>query len=604
MPVKTTLALSISTVLALSALSSAALGGTISFNPVAFAATDAQKREMVAADTATVNRKPADIGFNTLLRSGDTLPLLGGAPGQIARYGLLIGQDGNPILENGNPRISNDNDFNSLIPVDGKLFLVSQFESRPGGVYLTQLNQETDGTLTPVATRPVDFSAVNGGFTHCAGSVSPWNTHLGSEEYEPDARSWVDPTMTISAYNAQTAQYFGGDGTPDSAKTLMNPYDYGWVFELAVKNAAGDTTVAKHYSMARLAVELAYVMPDNKTAFITDDGTNTLLAMFIADQAGDLSAGTLYVAKWNQIPGNEAMGGRANLTWVNLGHATDTEIATYRDNGTTFADIFEYEAVPNPDTGTCPTLTSINSGHAAPYHECLRIKPGMEKAASRLETRRYAALKGGTTEFRKMEGITYNPENRVLYLALSEINSGMRGAAEDSSRHLGGNDHIRVPRNDCGGVYSLAVGGAIRDTNNQPIASSFVPRAITGIIVGKPISGDPKNACDVNGIANPDNLTYLPRFKSLVIGEDTVTGHQNDVIWAMDVLTGKITRVLSTPYGSETTSPYWYANIGGFGYLMAVAQHPYGESDQDKLIADSGDERAYTGYVGPFPILK
>ena len=113
-----------------------------------------------------------------------------------------------------------------------------------------------------MATRPVDFSAVKGGFVHCAGSVSPWNTHLGSEEYEPDARSWVDPAMTVSQYNAQMARYFGGTDTDASAKALLNPYDYGWVWELSVDNADGDTTVAKHYAMGRVAVELAYVMPD------------------------------------------------------------------------------------------------------------------------------------------------------------------------------------------------------------------------------------------------------------------------------------------------------------------------------------------------------
>ena len=38
-------------------------------------------------------------------------------------------------------------------------------------------------------------------------------------------------------------------------------------------------------------------------------------------------------------------------------------------------------------------------------------------------------IKGATTEFRKMEGITFNPEQRVLYLALSEINKGMDDTA-------------------------------------------------------------------------------------------------------------------------------------------------------------------------------
>jgi hypothetical protein len=38
------------------------------------------------------------------------------------------------------------------------------------------------------------------------------------------------------------------------------------------------------------------------------------------------------------------------------------------------------------------------------------------------------------------------------------------------------------------------------------------------------------DTCDVNGIANPDNITYLPGYDSLIIGEDTGSGHRNDVV--------------------------------------------------------------------------
>eukprot|EP00958_Prasinococcus_capsulatus_P026534 scaffold4866_cov632-Prasinococcus_capsulatus_cf.AAC.1 len=53
-------------------------------------------------------------------------------------------------------------------------------------------------------------------------------------------------------------------------------------------------------SMGRLAVELPYVLPDQKTAFITDDGSNVVFAMYKADVAGDLSAGTLFCQKLTQ----------------------------------------------------------------------------------------------------------------------------------------------------------------------------------------------------------------------------------------------------------------------------------------------------------------
>jgi len=36
---------------------------------------------------------------------------------------------------------------------------------------------------------------------------------------------------------------------------------------------------------------------------------------------------------------------------------------------------------------------------------------------------------------------------------------------------------------------------------------------------------------------------------------------------------------------------------------MSVVQHPIGESDKDLLVKGSGDERAYTGYIGTFPAV-
>ena len=91
----------------------------------------------------------------------------------------------------------------------------------------------------------------------------------------------------------------------------------------------------------------------------------------------------------------------------------------------------------------------------------------------------------------------------------------------------------------------------------------------------------------------------MPGYATLIIGEDTGQ-HQNDMIWAFNVETGKLTRIQTTPYGSETTSPYFYPNINRYGYMTSVDQHPFGESDQDALQVPE-EARGYTGYVGPFP---
>lgn len=59
----------------------------------------------------------------------------------------------------------------------------------------------------------------------------------------------------------------------------------------------GSYTLAKHFSMGRTSVELPFVMPDNRTVYIMDDGTNRVMTVYKADIPGDLSSGTLYASK-------------------------------------------------------------------------------------------------------------------------------------------------------------------------------------------------------------------------------------------------------------------------------------------------------------------
>lgn len=409
----------------------------------------------------------------------------------------------------------------------------------------------------------------------------------------------------------------------------------------------GETRVTKQLALGRLSLEMGYVMPDRRSVYLTDDGTNVRLYLFVADVPGELTSGTLYAARWRQRNGNfrghvqpvrdpggairhpvawhpvdrgNTRAGAADLSWVNLGTASRDAIAGLLRDGTAFYDIFQ---TAKPNAAGCPDgFTSVNVGHHKPFRQCLKLRPSMEAAASRLETRRYAALRGATTEWRKMEGITYDPDGRRLYLALSEISRGMEdhanGGKPDDTYDAGGPNHIRLPYNECGAVYHLDVRSGERDSDGLPIASDFVAVDMVGELEGgmtqalDPASDLPAypadgpfaaNRCDLDAIANPDNLTIINGYHTLIAGEDSTDGHQNDATWAYDLDTRTLTRIQTTPYGAENTSPCWFPNIGGFGYLMSVVQHPYGETDEDKLIPGSGDERAYTGYIGPFPAL-
>lgn len=561
---------------------------SLSFESVPAPTTDAGKRIVNVAPMAKVNGQGVSLDYHTWARTGNYYSTFDGGTVQ---FGRLIDVDGNAILgADGNPAVSDNPDFSSLMEVNNRIFTITQVEARPGAFFLSELDQDDSGMLSVKSMEQLDQSGIRGGWNHCAGSVTPWNTHLASEEYEPDA--------SVPGSADSMAKYFNGDASQ------VNPYDYGWNIEIAVDASADKptTTMEKHYAMGRLASEMGTIMPDQKTAYISDDGTNVGYYMFVADTAGDLSAGTLYALKWNQTSADNY--GEADIDWISLGHATDSEIKADLEGAgkLTFADLFD---VVDPTGDTCADgYTSINANGAG--QECLKLKPGMEQAASRLETRRYAAYMGATTEFRKEEGATFDPEHKKLYVAISEIERGMednmKGGVANTAYDVGGPNDIRVTANACGGVYQYSLG------TDADIGSDYVAQSVSNLIagsVGQSAGNDAyaaDNECDINGIANPDNITYLPGYDTLIIGEDTGSGHQNDAIWAYNVSDKSLTRIQTSPYGSENTSVDWYPNINGFGYLTGVIQHPYGETDQDKNTG-SGESHAYIGYFGPFPVL-
>lgn len=68
-------------------------------------------------------------------------------------------------------------------------------------------------------------------------------------------------------------------------------------------------------------------------------------------------------------------------------------------------------------------------------------------------------------------------------------------------------------------------------------------------------------------------------------------------MWHWSPKNGELTRILSSPYGSEVTST-WTHHIGDCSLVQAVVQHPYGESDQG-LVSDplSKGNQAYLGFI-------
>jgi len=509
------------------------------------------------------------LGYEAFFLTGQTVPATGG--GSIVA-GSYFDINGNPIIDT----TSNDqHQFFSDCP-DGmsllqlkrgrssrrgchRLFAVVQFEYTsnnaagqsmygmlPSPIAVLTLDQDKQtGQLSLVSYHNVDTAPAKGLWITCGASSSPWNTHLSSEEYEPDATVAVNSQLRAFSQNLF--------GNPDQA----NPYDYGHLPEVTV-NPDGTGSIKKHYCMGRISHELVQVMPDERTVLMGDDATNGGLFMFVADRKRDLSAGTLYVAKWTQT--SSVGPGAGNISWIRLGHATSDEIEALVDGGITAADIMDVKTADPVDA----EYTKIRFNGK---NNWVKLMPGMEKAAAFLETHRYAALAGGSMGFTKMEGTTVNAADKRAYSAMSYIYKSMTDGTTD----------IQVEGPVAGAVYEHVLKSGQFDLDGRRINSEWVS---TRMSVPEGLAGEDLASPDAIGntafadkIANPDNIKYSEAMRTLFIGEDSGM-HVNNFLWAYNIDTGKLSRLLSCPAGAESTGLQAVDDVNGFSYIMSNFQHP------------------------------
>ncbi|MBS1210171.1 MAG: alkaline phosphatase [Proteobacteria bacterium] len=424
--------------------------------------------------------------------------------------------------------------------------LVSMYGQLPSPIAVLTLDQDpATGALSLVKYHNVDTSAVNGLWITCGASLSPWGTHLSSEEYEPDASSIASNTQ----FQNFSKNLFGDAST-------ANPYHYGHLPEVTVK-PDGTGTIKKHYCLGRISHELVQVMPDQRTVLMGDDATNGGLFLFVADTAADLSAGTLYVAKWTQTSGTGP--GAATLSWIRLGSATSGEIKALADTLKS-TDILDVKTADPADT----SYTKIPFSGKSNW---VKLVPGREKAAAFLETHRYAALAGGSMGFTKMEGTTLNVKDKIAYSAMSYIQSSM----------LNGSGGITVQGPLSGAVYALNLKGGQKDSSGVAINSEWVPvdMAPPAALIGEDLATADAlgNLSNADKIANPDNIKFAEKLRTLFIGEDSGR-HVNNFLWAYNVDTKQLSRILSVPAGAESTGLHAVDEINGWTYIMSNFQHP------------------------------
>jgi len=484
------------------------------------------------------------LAYETFFLTGRSVAKTGGGEIVAGGYFDIKGQ---PIQDtSGAPKrqfFSDCPDGMSLISLPGapgsgtknRLFAVVQFEytthnlaggkmyaQLPSPIAVLTLDQDAaTGRLSFVSYHNVDTSRVHGLWITCGASRSPWNTHLSSEEYEPDAAA-IGGNKSFAAFS----QHLYGDAR------AANPYHYGHLPEVTV-HPDGSGSIQKHYCLGRISHELVQVMPEERTVLMGDDDTN---------------------------------GGSADLAWIRLGHASSAEIKALADT------------LKAPDIVDVKTQDPGDSSYSAiplgGKKQWVKFRPGQDKAAAFLETHRYAAVKGGSMGFTKMEGTCVNERDKVAYSAISYVQKAMTD----------GSGGISIDGPQAGMVYAWKLGGGQSDDSGAPIASAWVPLSGAPLLIGEDLATPDAlgNLSHPDKIANPDNLKFSEEMRTLFIGEDSGR-HVNNFLWAYQVDSGELARILSTPSGAESTGLHAVDGVNGFHYIMSNFQHA---GDWEKPLHD------------------
>ena len=583
----------------------------LSFAAVSLASNDNEKSVMRISPSLTVvyddkRTVSYDLSYKVLAAMGDTIGR--------GKMGLMTDINGNPVLKGNDEDISDGPDGNSLISVGKRHYLLTHMEEAPGQLYHTEV-KVVNGQFSAIDTKPVDLSSIGGTIINCASSKTRYGSHLGGEEDYSLNSIFADvnsPFYTDCAldgmgndlqgqanyfclYVDRMNQYLGDrniDKNDGYNGDMFSPYNYGYIIEVQPQED-GTTKSTKHYVTGKYTPELAVMMPDAKTVYMSDDGTAKGFWKFVSDTKIDTFhenwEGTLYAAKVTQRSADN--GGSFDLSWIALGHALDSDIKAMIESKMKITDIFE---IAKPDeNGRCVTGTKV---YEDGQFECLTLKPGQEKAAAFLESRKYAAYKGATTEFRKEEGLTYDKESNALYVAISTIDKSM----EDNYKGKESANHIRLKKNICGAVYKVSLDEHYSGTKME------------AMVVGTPLEiGDAYSdewGCHPDNIANPDNITYIGH-NILLINEDSQY-HVNNMSWAYNTQTKTMTRIASLPIGGEVTGVDT-AVVDDKGILLINTQHPFkdnpkaadGSKPNSGLIERASDDqlKATIGYFDGLP---
>lgn len=379
-------------------------------------------------------------GYTELIRSGEVYPKAGKDKGTV-KIGVVVDEKFDPVSTYeegpGDPKVVDLAEvhhsfaFSSLIDMCGSIFSVVSTNSIPAVTYVfgyqAQKVKKGESPVLKVSNVDyVDWSKWGGLWRSGSGQVTPWNTHIAGEAFEPDAMDFLGyPCLTgfsgcfksraESSFESslQFVRYFGNyfddfGNKFDKLGKIFNPYKYGYAYEVTVSKN-GCTSPVKYMTLGRFSHGDIQVMPDGKTVYMTDwtEGREVGggLFKFIADRKNDLSSGTLFAAQFQPRRGTlESF----DIEWIKLASANNNDLIKMSDK-IKFANIFDFI----PGTKSC-RLQVINVKSRV---ECLDVKRGMETYAAFFETRRYAALRKASIELANVKGLVFDPTTSAVSYA-------------------------------------------------------------------------------------------------------------------------------------------------------------------------------------------
>ena len=129
-----------------------------------------------------------------------------------------------------------------------------------------------------------------------------------------------------------------------------------------------------------------------------------------------------------------------------------------------------------------------------------------------------------------------------------------------------------MPKIKSGVTYQLDLNNGQKDNNGTDIDSSYVATSMSGLVVGEDLKEADAygNTANVDKVASPDNLSYSEAMRTLFIGEDS-SKHTNNYVWAYNVDTKELTRILSYPAGAEATGLFAADDRNGFSYILVIS---------------------------------